>query len=84
MSTIMSQAQKGRKEMLTSVLLLIGFAVIALIFGTISLTKMTRKQKVVNSFEDCIEAGFPIMESYPRQCRTPDGKNFTEILDPID
>ncbi len=32
----------------------------------------------VSSFEDCAAAGYPVMESYPRQCRTPDGRNFTE------
>src|SRR6185436_1582043 len=32
----------------------------------------------INSFDECAVAGYPIMESYPRQCRTPDGKNFTE------
>ncbi len=31
----------------------------------------------IDSFEDCAAAGYPIMESYPEQCRTPDGRNFT-------
>ncbi|MHA7647982.1 PQQ-dependent sugar dehydrogenase [Nitrosopumilus sp. S4] len=34
----------------------------------------------INSFEDCLAAGLPIMESYPRQCRTEDGKNFVEKI----
>ncbi len=34
----------------------------------------------VLSFKDCEALGYPIMESYPRQCKTPDGKNFVEIL----
>src|SRR3989344_618363 len=32
----------------------------------------------IASFEECVEAGYPIMESYPRQCRTPDGTLFIE------
>lgn len=32
----------------------------------------------INSFESCIDAGYPILESYPRQCRTPSGRNFIE------
>jgi len=33
----------------------------------------------VGSFEDCVLAGFPVMESYPRQCS--DGTNsWTEVL----
>lgn len=34
----------------------------------------------ISSFEDCFAAGFPIMESYPRQCRTDDGGNFVEDI----
>lgn len=35
----------------------------------------------VDSFEKCAAAGNPVMESYPRQCRTSDGKNFVEKID---
>ena len=34
----------------------------------------------VNSFEECQQAGYPIMESYPEQCQTPDGKHFTRVI----
>ncbi len=34
----------------------------------------------INSFEDCVSAGNPIMESYPRQCKTLDGKHFVEEI----
>ena len=34
----------------------------------------------INSFEECIAAGYPAMESYPRQCKTSDGKSFTEYI----
>lgn len=32
----------------------------------------------VHSFQECVEAGYPVMESYPPQCKTPDGRTFTE------
>jgi len=32
----------------------------------------------IDNFENCVSAGNPITESYPRQCRTQDGKNFVE------
>jgi hypothetical protein len=32
----------------------------------------------VNSFEECVAAGYPIQESDPRRCRGPDGHSFTE------
>lgn len=33
--------------------------------------------KSINSYKDCVDAGYPILESYPEQCSTPDGKRFT-------
>lgn len=32
----------------------------------------------VNSFDECAAAGYPIAESYPEQCITPDGRSFTK------
>jgi len=34
----------------------------------------------INSFEQCIAAGNPAMESHPRQCKTADGKHFVEQI----
>jgi len=34
----------------------------------------------IDSFEECVAAGNPVMESYPRQCRTVDGKHFVEFI----
>ncbi len=36
----------------------------------------------VNNFKECIAAGNPAMESYPRQCRHGD-RTFTEVLEPV-
>jgi len=38
-------------------------------------------ESTIENFEDCEAAGNPIMESYPRQCRTSDGKHFVEEID---
>jgi hypothetical protein len=37
--------------------------------------------KNITSFEECVKAGYPILESYPRQCRTPDGRIFISGTD---
>ena len=34
----------------------------------------------IDSFEDCAAAGYPIAESYPEQCFTPDGRSFTRSI----
>lgn len=34
----------------------------------------------ISSYEQCVQAGHPILESYPERCITPDGKSFTRQL----
>jgi len=34
----------------------------------------------INSFEECVTQGYLILESYPRQCKTPDGRTFVEDI----
>lgn len=34
----------------------------------------------VNNFEECVAKEYPILESYPRQCKTPDGRTFVEDI----
>jgi len=41
----------------------------------------TTEETLVNSFEDCVAAGYPVMESYPRQCATPSGEIFVEEIE---
>ena len=43
---------------------------------------MKKQLSEINSFEDCVSAGNPVMESHPRQCRTADGKHFVEKITP--
>ena len=36
--------------------------------------------KEISSFDDCVSAGFGVLESYPSQCRTSDGRSFTQDI----
>jgi hypothetical protein len=47
-------------------------------------TNKNLKNLEIDSFEKCVKAGNPVMESYPRQCRTPDGRLFVEEFQGID
>jgi len=48
-----------------------------------SLTEATsQKNPPVNSFDECEAAGYPVMESYPERCRTPDGRTFVRRITP--
>lgn len=35
----------------------------------------------VDSFDVCVSRGYPVIESYPRQCKTPEGVVFIEEVD---
>lgn len=66
--------------------ILIVIGVIALggvIWGSVAYFRSNSFPTVL-SFEDCLAEGYPIMESFPRQCKTPDGRTYTEeILEKI-
>lgn len=34
----------------------------------------------VTSFETCAQASYPVLESKPRQCKTPDGRTYAEEI----
>lgn len=40
----------------------------------------SKNKLVIYDFLGCANAGYPILESYPAQCRTPDGKSFSEYI----
>ena len=35
----------------------------------------------IASYEDCVAAGYPVLETYPEQCKLPDGRTFTHAID---
>lgn len=55
------------------------FLVLGVIIGGLSYYKSNIISKI-DSFESCVKAGNPVLESYPRQCRTSDGRFFTEDI----
>ncbi|MCF7871913.1 hypothetical protein K9L97_02660 [Candidatus Woesearchaeota archaeon] len=53
-----------------------------ILLGIITLLVITACQnEKITTFEECINAGNPVMESYPRQCTTEKGQTFIEIID---
>ncbi len=53
---------------------------LAIFFIITNKEKLTVNKVEVNSFEECVSAGYPVMESYPRQCSTPKGELFVESV----
>lgn len=64
---------------------IIVFTITALILsGAIYFIALGPRQKpiyvYINNFQDCLTAHYEIMESFPRVCRTPDGRIFAEDI----
>ena len=61
----------------TSIILIIfllsGIAIVSAYFV---FSQKQQRAKAINSFEDCAKY-YPVMESYPQQCSTPNGRHFT-------
>lgn len=63
------------------VLVLIGLVMGLVIGGAVGYFAATSgqpKNQGINSYEECVAAGYPIMESYPARCSVPGGKSFTQ------
>lgn len=56
----------------------IGIVILLVLGAVYFVLNYQKEQPVVTDFDSCAAAGYPIMESYPRQCATPDGRSFTE------
>lgn len=54
---------------------------VALVAGYFLGKTLNAPQQQVTSFDECAAAGYPIMESYPEQCMTPDGRSFTREIE---
>ena len=61
-------------------------AVLAVIAaGLFLLFPMAQQQEpIVNNFDECAAAGYPVMEKYPEECTTPDGRTFVKDVPPSD
>ncbi len=58
----------------------VGFLILMAIVGSVYLFTKHEPTFIVGTFEECVAAGNPVMESYPRQCTSKDGKHFTENI----
>jgi hypothetical protein len=60
------------------ILLIIAIAIVVGGVGWLWYRTTQDSIRQVNSFGECAAAGYPIEESDPRRCRTPDGRSFPE------
>jgi eight-cysteine-cluster-containing protein len=67
---------------------LLGALVVILLLGGLVYAWMHVREEgkmlSIASYEECAAAGYPIMESYPSRCATPDGRTFTNPNEHVD
>ena len=66
------------EEVKTTTLILIALVLVAIAAGLLYLSSLGQHYRAaaITNFDECAAAGNPIMESYPEQCRTADGRTF--------
>ena len=65
------------KKVIFSLILIISLFTAFLIWNQ---KKIEKSIAGVSNFEECAAKGYPILESYPSQCKTPDGRTFIEYI----
>ena len=61
-------------------LLAVLLAIIAMVLLKVTPRIQPAMPLVITNFEECVAAGNAVMESYPRQCRSADGRLFVEEI----
>ncbi|MDI6821070.1 MAG: hypothetical protein QMD65_02715 [Patescibacteria group bacterium] len=69
------------KKLIYGVLVIIVLAIVGI--GLFVYQNKLITTEKINSFEECAKMRYPIAESYPRQCWTPDGRRFVEEIIPL-
>lgn len=63
---------------------LLGVVIVLTIIAALllALSNVAKQHRIlaIESYADCVAAGYPIMESYPEQCATPDGRTFVNTV----
>ncbi|OIO32502.1 MAG: hypothetical protein COZ49_01540 [Candidatus Yonathbacteria bacterium CG_4_10_14_3_um_filter_47_65] len=73
-----AMSSKKRRAILGMVLGIF-LIVTGVLFFVVQSSQLSKQAEII-SFEACVAVGNPVMESYPRQCSTKDGKHFVENI----
>jgi hypothetical protein len=55
-------------------------AAIVIVAIAVLVMREREPEPVVTNYDECVAAGYPVAESYPPQCFTPDGRSFTQDI----
>lgn len=62
--------------------LIVSLVAIVFVIAALDFLYRYNHQTNIGSYQECLDAGYPITTSYPTQCRTPDGRVFVGPSDP--
>jgi len=72
----------GTNENVIGFVIVLAIIAIGLVFFDLNRLNFDDSLEVdVVDFESCVDEGYAVMESYPRQCRGPDGEVFVEVVE---
>lgn len=77
------QSYKNKRQIVVIGVIIVLILLVLGLIAFVIISNNAKASRTVNTFEDCVAAGNPVMESYPRQCRTSDGKLFVEEVDEV-
>jgi len=66
--------------MVKKLLVLIAIATLFIVVLVFFRSSQNQDDAIIDSYEDCVAAGYPILEIYPEQCNVPDGPSFTRQI----
>jgi len=69
----------GKKKLIIGII--IGLVIVGLGIGIFFYSKRSATISNITTFEECAKAGYPILETYPRRCKAPDGRTFSEKIE---
>lgn len=70
--------RKSRTQKIIYISILIAVLVMSGGAAAYYMTQKTKTISDINGFDECVATNNVIIETYPEQCITPDGRNFTK------
>lgn len=81
-ASISKNLKEDKRKFANFKVIFLGFLFLILLFAAIVFLSQEKSKKIITNFEECATAGYPVIETYPRQCKMPDGRIFSEVVLP--
>lgn len=77
----MKTSQNSRSPLLMMIVIILALCLFVLgALWWFFQTDTSAPEQTISSYDQCVAAGYPVMESYPEQCNAGNGKTFTRDI----